>query len=91
MIAQTNLLSLHQGGTNIPSFLCHLGTDISVSPGKKGKGRMQTHFQKEGDIPEEFLMQFMLTTLLKKHDLQGTRETEQYEVAMYLDSKSKLA
>lgn len=52
---------------------------------------MQTHFQKEGDIPEEFLMQFMLTTLLKNHGLQGTRETEQYEVAMYLDSKSKLA
>lgn len=51
---------------------------------------MQTHFQKENDIPEEFLLQFTLTTLLKNHYLQGTRETEQYQVAMYLDTESKL-
>lgn len=50
---------------------------------------MQTHFQKEGDIPGEFLMEFMLTTLLKNHYLQGTMETEHHEIAMYRDTKSK--
>lgn len=52
---------------------------------------MQTRFQKEGDIPGEFLMEFMLTTLLKNHYLQGTMETERYETAMCQDTKSKLA
>lgn len=52
---------------------------------------MQIHFQKEGDIPGEFLMEFMLTTLLKNHYLQGTMEMEHYEmIAMYQDTKSKL-
>lgn len=51
---------------------------------------MQTHFQKEGDIPGEFLMEFMLTALLKNHYLQGTMEMEHYEMARYQDTKSKL-
>lgn len=51
---------------------------------------MQAHFQKQSDIPEEFLLQFTLTTLLKNHYLQGTRETEQYKAIMYLHTESKL-
>lgn len=51
---------------------------------------MQTHFQKEGDIPGEFLTEFILTTLLKNHYLSGTVETEHHEIAMYQDTKSKL-
>lgn len=37
---------------------------------------MQIHFPKEGDIPGEFLTEFMLATLLKNHFLQDTVETK---------------
>lgn len=61
-----------------------------MSLSKKEKGYIQTHFEKEGDIPGEFLIEFMLTTLLKNHYLQGTMEMEHYKIAVYQDPKSKL-
>lgn len=48
---------------------------------------MQTHLQKEGDIPGEFLIEFILTTFLKTHYFQGTMAAEQYEIAMCQDTK----
>lgn len=46
---------------------------------------MQT--QKEGDIPGEFLIKFILTTILKTHYFWGTIEAEHYEIGMFQDTK----